>query len=230
MCAACVLGATLLAQKTPPAASSADLVELDIVVLDKDEHPVAGLRQEDFQIKEDGHVVDVKTFSHVTARRRAGRCPRRDAAMDDVGVSITGTSTSRPNACWHFPSRGSRSLRPRTSRVSSAIPSNVRRDVTKIARGGSAIPAWPSGRSEFLCLESLDRQVKHVVQHRRKVIICLGMSVVCDVEDPPLGAHSVLWPHWVAAIGAAARANVSVYAVDPTGLNQRSGARGIGWR
>ena len=66
------------------------------------------------------------------------------------------------------------------------------------------------------------------VDHRRKAIICLGLTAVCDVEDPPLGAHSVLWPHWVAAIGAAARANVSVYAVDPTGLNQRAGVTGLG--
>jgi len=55
------------AQRSAPAPASADLVELDIVVLDREEHPVAGLRQEDFQIKEDGHLVDVKTFSHVTA-------------------------------------------------------------------------------------------------------------------------------------------------------------------
>src|SRR6185295_11963467 len=53
-------------------------------------------------------------------------------------------------------------------------------------------------------------------------------SAVCDVEDPPLGAHSVIWRYWVEALAAAARANASVYMVDPTGLNQRSGARGVG--
>ena len=72
------------------------------------------------------------------------------------------------------------------------------------------------------------RSQLEAVEHRRKVIICLGMSAVCDVEDPPLGAHSALWPHWVAALTAAARANVSVYCLDPTGLNQRATSRGVG--
>src|SRR5258708_1166834 len=89
-----ILGAALVAQRMPPAASSGGLVEVDIVVLDRYEQPVAGLRQEDFQIKDDGHVVDVKTFTHVTA---LGSLQPDDARivtllMDDVGVGISGTS------------------------------------------------------------------------------------------------------------------------------------------
>ena len=45
----------------------------------------------------------------------------------------------------------------------------------------------------------------------------LGLASVCDVSEPPLGGTSVMWPSWVGAITAAARANVSVYCVDPTG-------------
>jgi len=70
--------------------------------------------------------------------------------------------------------------------------------------------------------------IADAVEHRRKVIICIGLPAVCNPEEPLLGGTSVLWPHWVAAVTAAARANVSVYCLDPTGLNQRASSRGIG--
>jgi len=54
-----LLGAVPAGQRSAPAPASADLVELDVVVLDRLEQPVSGLRQEDFTIKEDGHVVAV---------------------------------------------------------------------------------------------------------------------------------------------------------------------------
>jgi hypothetical protein len=79
-------------------------------------------------------------------------------------------------------------------------------------------------------LKAIARIAKQLepVEHRRKAIICLGLTAVCDVEDPPLGAHSVLWTYWVGALTAAARANVSIYSVDATGLNQRSRTGGVG--
>src|SRR5712691_4983482 len=59
--AGCLLGAAPAAQRTRPA-SSGDLVELDVVALDRQHLPVAGFRQEESQIKEDGRVVDVDRF------------------------------------------------------------------------------------------------------------------------------------------------------------------------
>ena len=38
----------------------------------------------------------------------------------------------------------------------------------------------------------------------------------------------MLWPHWVAAMGRRRARTSASTAVNPTGLNQRSGARGIG--
>jgi VWFA-related protein len=233
--ASCVLVATLAAQRTPPPdASSGDLVELDVVVLDKDEHPVGGLRQEDFQIKEDGRAVDLKTFSQVTALGSLEPDDARVVAllMDDVGVSITGTSAMQAIAQVLLSPLGrgdELSVVRLSSRSDEAFGDlNTARDRIAGYRGGMVPFSYRDTPETVLkAVTKISKQLESL-EHRRKVIICLGMSAVCDVEDPPLGAHSVLWPHWVAAIGAAARANVSVYAVDPTGLNQRSGARGIG--
>ena len=55
------------------------------------------------------------------------------------------------------------------------------------------------------------------IDHRRKVIICLGLPSVCDVSEPALGGASADWRPWVAAITSTARANVALYCVDPTG-------------
>ena len=66
------------------------------------------------------------------------------------------------------------------------------------------------------------------IEHRRKVVVCIGMRLVCDVTEPIDGPTSFTWPFWIDAVRSAARANVSVYAIDPTGLNSRSGPRPYG--
>ena len=86
-----ILVAALSAQRQPP---PVDLVELDVVALDRDERPVTDLRREEFTIKEDGRRVELKTFSNVTA---LGSTQADDARvvtllMDDIGVPVTGTS------------------------------------------------------------------------------------------------------------------------------------------
>jgi VWFA-related protein len=232
--AVCSVGIVLAAQRTPPAASSSDLVELDVVVLDRDEQPVVDLRQEDFEIKEDGRAVDVKTFLQVTA---LGSLQPDDARvvtllMDDIGVGIAGTSAMQAIAQVLLSplGRGDEISVVRLSRTSDEAFGDfgTARDRIDGYRGGM-VPFSPRDTPESMlkAVARISTQLE-AIDHRRKAIICLGLSAVCDVEDPPLRGQSVLWSHWVAALGAAARANVSVYAVDPTGLNQRSGARGIG--
>ena len=51
----------------PAAVSTADLVELDVVALDRNGQSVTDLRQDEVTIKEDGHPVETKTFAKVTA-------------------------------------------------------------------------------------------------------------------------------------------------------------------
>jgi VWFA-related protein len=232
-CAIVSSGLVLAAQPTPEVPSG-DLVELDVVVLDKYEQPVAALQQEDFQIKEDGHPVDVKTFTPVTT---LGSLQADDARivtllMDDIGVGITGTSAMHAIAQVLLSplGRGDELSVVRLSNGSDEAFGDFTTARDRIAgyRGG-IVPFSRRDTPETVlkAVAKISKQLE-AIDHRRKAIVCLGLSAVCDVEDPPLGSHSALWPHWVAALAAAARANVSVYAVDPTGLHQRSGARGIG--
>src|SRR5215204_2507223 len=92
--ALCVLGPVVVAHRNGPPAEGGELVELDIVALDKHQQTVSDLRQDEFQIKENGRPVEIKTFQYVVA---LGSLQPDDARvvsllMDDVGVGITGTS------------------------------------------------------------------------------------------------------------------------------------------
>jgi VWFA-related protein len=229
----CALGPAVAAQRKAPAADN-ELVELDIVALDKYEQPVADLRQDEFQIKENGQPVDIKTFDQVVTLGT----PEPDDArivsllMDDVGVGITGTSAMQQiaHALLSPLGHGDELSVLRLSRSSDEAFGDFSTARDRIAgyRGGM-VPFSRRDTPETV-LRAVARIANQLaaVEHRRKALICLGLTAVCDVDDPPLGAHSVIWRYWVDALTAAARANVSVYVVDPTGLNQRANVGGIG--
>ena len=71
-----------------------DLVELDVVVVDDDNHPVRGLAQADFEIKEDGSRVDIKTFAAVSALGTMDPDDARSVVLllDDSSVPMSGTA------------------------------------------------------------------------------------------------------------------------------------------
>jgi VWFA-related protein len=232
--AASLLTAALAAERQRPTPSSADLVELDVVVLDRQDQPVGDLRQEDFRIKEDGRAVDVKTFVHVTA---LGSTEPDDARvvtllLDDVGVPTTGTSAMRAIAQVVLSPAGrgdELSVVRLSSRSDEAFGDyDTARDRIAGYRGGIVPFSSRDTPETVLKVVTKIAQQLEPIEHRRKVIICVGLGPVCDVEEPSLRGNSVPWPRWVEALGAAARANVSLYSVDPTGLRQRSGARGFG--
>jgi VWFA-related protein len=221
--ACAVVAASVSAQRQPPPPFAADLVELDVVVLDRQDRPVTDLRREDFTIKEDGRVVDVKTFSKVTALGSARPDDGRllTLLMDDIGVPVTGTSPMQQIAPVVLSplGDGDEIAVVRLSSRSDEAFGDVRtaRDRIDGYRGG-AVPFSRRDTPETMlkAVTKISRQLESL-DHRRKVILCLGLPSVCDVNEPSLGGTDVMWPAWVAAIGAAARANVSVYCVDPTG-------------
>jgi len=203
--ALCVLGPVVVAQrKGPPTAQDGELVELDIVALDKHQQTVSDLRQDEFQIKENGRPVEIKTFEYVVA---LGSLQPDDARvvsllMDDVGVGITGTSAMQQiaHALLSPLGRGDELSVVRLSRDADEAFGDFSTASDRIAsyRGGM-VPFSRRDTPETVLktVAKISKQLE-AVDHRRKAIICLGVTAVCDVEDPPLGAHSVLWPHWVA--------------------------------
>src|ERR1700687_1469449 len=102
------------------ASSSTTLsVELDAVVLDKNDRPVHGLQQRDFQIKDDGVRVELTGFREVSPAGISGRDDEGSVVLllDDNAVPLN----ARPS------SRTSRSCSCRSAEHSTASPSSVSR-------------------------------------------------------------------------------------------------------
>jgi VWFA-related protein len=221
---AAILAGSMSAQRPqPPAATTADLVELDVVALGRDDRPVTDLRQDEFQIKEEGRLVELKTFTTVTALGSTRPDDGRVVVllMDDIGVPVTGTSPMQQIAPVVLSPIGDGdevSVVRLSSRADEAF-GDVRTARDRIGgyRGG-AVPFSRRDTPETVlkAIAKISQQLESI-DHRRKVILCLGLPSVCDVSEPALGGTSVIWPAWVAAISSAARANVGVYCVDPTG-------------
>ena len=220
---AAILAASVSAQRPQPPAATGDLVELDVVALGRDDLPVTDLRQDEFRIREEGRPVELKTFTTVTARGTTQPDGGRVVVllMDDIGVPVTGTAPMRQIAPVVLSPTGDGdevSVVRLSSRADEAFGD--------FSSAHDRIDGYRGGMVPFSRRDTPETVLKAVakiagqlesIDHRRKVILCLGLPSVCDVNEPALGGTSVIWPAWVAAITAAARANVSVYCVDPTG-------------
>jgi VWFA-related protein len=217
------VAAATASQRPQPAPSPADLVEIDVVALDRRDQPVTDLRREDFRIRDDGKAVEVKTFSQVTALGSSAPDDGRVVTllMDDIGVPVTGTSPMQQIAPVVLSPLGDGdevSVVRLSSRSDEAFGDiRTARDRIDGYRGG-AVPFSVRDTPETMlkAIAKIARQLESI-DHRRKVILCLGLPSVCDVSEPPLAGTSPIWSSWVEAITATARANASVYCVDPTG-------------
>jgi hypothetical protein len=195
-----------------------DLVELDVTVTDRDGLPVLDLTSDDFQVKEDGHAVEIKTFDSMSAVASSDFTPRHMVLLLDDTVSIAGTSVMQAMA-QAVVSRG------RLGDEVTVVRLNNDRDepfgdletaLGRIAayRGGM-VPrdAFNNAERALLVIGRVSRQLD-AVEHRRKLVVCLGSPGVCNVSEPRHG-HSHLWDLWVDAVSAMARANVALYGIMP---------------
>jgi hypothetical protein len=56
------------------------------------------------------------------------------------------------------------------------------------------------------------------IEQRRKALVCVGVPAVCSMMEPA-SRSSVLSRYWVDAMGAMARANASLYSLEPNGVS-----------
>ena len=222
----CAIVANAVAFQDPPT-QGPYLVELDVVVLDGDDRPVAGLRQEEFQIKEDGRLIEVKTFDAV-ADTNPGRSTARSIVLllDDSGVGTGNTLAIQTIARMFVARMGAPD-------EFSVVRLNNRRDEAFGDRLEALlrISEYRSDTLPFFGRETLENALTSLakvsrtleaIEHRRKALVCIGLSSVCNIAEPSSGRGSLLWRYWVDAIGAMARANASLYSVMPNGLSSRA--------
>jgi VWFA-related protein len=232
LAAALLCSATVVAQREQQQ-SAPDLVELDVVVVDNDNHPVRGLVQTDFEIKEDGSRVEIKTFAAVTALGTMEPDDARSVVilLDDSSVPISGTAAMQTIATRILSpvGRGDDVAVVRLNTRADEAFGDLKAALFRIGEYRGGMVPFNRRDTAQTALEVVARISKQVaaLERRRKSIICIGQPAVCDVAEPN-NAYSLLWTSWVDALKATAEANVAVYMVDPTGLTQLTRTSGGG--
>jgi hypothetical protein len=214
--------ATVHATQRHPPPASLDLVELDVAVVDRKDQPVSGLTQQDFAVKEDGSRVEIKTFLEVQPASTNDPDNIRSVVilLDDVAVPASGTQAMQTIANAFV-----QSIAPLDE--ISIIRLHNRTDEpfgdrtvarSRIARFQAA--AFPfadvnTAPETLARLADLSRQMEGD-DHRRKVFVCVGAPVVCNIDEPASSnVRPRLWSSWVDAVSAAAKANVAIYSIIP---------------
>lgn len=199
--------------------AAGDLVELDVAVVDRDGSAITGLKQSDFQIKEDGKAVDIKTFVSVSVDGMSPDASRQLVLLLDDTVPVEGTRVIQQIAQAVL-------SRARPDDEVTVVRLHNERDEpfgdldTALSRIGAyragAVPLQRRGAADRVLkvLAGISRQVE-AVEHRRKLVVCIGGPNVCNILEPQPQGYNQLWPAWVSALAALSRANVSLYAVMP---------------
>ena len=218
-----IASAALVVARAAQPADGPYLVQIDAVVTDDAGHVVTGLRQEDFQIKEDGRPVELKTFEAVAEVGDGGRSVARSIVLllDDSGIGAGNTSSIQSIARMFV-------ARMAAPDEFSVVRLNNRRDEAFGDRLEALmrISEYKADALPFFGRETVENGLKvfakvsrtlEAIEQRRKALVCIGVPAVCSVTKPA-SRSSVLWRYWVDAIGAMARTNSSLYSLEPNGV------------
>jgi VWFA-related protein len=203
-----------------------ETVSVSAVVLDKAGLPMRNLRASDFTLREDGKPVTVISFTATNAAETssAGRSmvlvlggqggdPELTLRYQKIAQKFFARAKDRDTVSVvrmkddHDEVGGSRSdmqMRLAEFRAPYGEPFNAKTGETilrRIARISDDLPDTNPGR---------------------KAIVCIGPSYVFDIREPQQREYELEWPYWVKALNATARANVSIYVIDPKGLDYRT--------
>jgi len=202
------------------------LAELDVVVIDDAGKAMAGLTQNDFQVRDDGRVVEVKTFDevHETDERAVARSIV--LMLDDSGFGAGNTATIQQIARMFV-------AKMAPPDEFSVIRLSNRRDEAFGDRLEALlrIQEYRSDALPFFGRETRENAMRafakvartlEPIEHRRKALVCVGIAEVCSITAPS-GRYELLWKFWVDTVGALSRSNASVYSLEPSGVVRRTG-------
>jgi VWFA-related protein len=199
-------------------------VVVTAVVTDADGQPVRGLTQTHFSLKENGRAAAITGFRAFT-EADATTSGRTVVLMLGTGTSPDRTTTVQDIARL-FLSRAGQADRVSVVRFENDRDelSGTRADMLmRVAefRALTTSPVYDKTQEDVL------REVRDLARDLRseridrQAIVWIGPAAIADVIEPALGRHDRVWPYWVDALTAAARARLSMYVVDPHGLTGR---------
>ena len=212
--AACFLAAIVSTAQAP-----ADLVELDVVVADKDGQSIADLKQEEIQIQDDGKKVEIKSFTPVNTED--GRSVV--IILDDAGVPMQGTQPIQnlANIFLSGAKPGDAVTVLRLNDDSDTMSSEPKDTMARVSGFQAGKVPYDTNTTPERMLQLVVKAADHLgkTAHRRKAILCIGSPSVCNIEARSSGSPRDTYPNWVAATTALARSNTSVYAMIPVRMN-----------
>jgi Ca-activated chloride channel family protein len=212
------LDASSSAQK-PRSFQNIDLVDVDVVVTDGDGRPVTGLTKEDFDIREDGKPVALQTFMARTAIEDADDDNGRSMVilLDDVTMPRESVNAVKAIATYlAMQARPTDDLSVIRFRELDDEPFGDR--TAALARiseyQGALLRFAPAGSPEDVLklIASVSRKLESTGR-RRKILVCIGAPRICSVTQLGRFGGGSFYQDWIDAVGAAARANLSMYAL-----------------
>ena len=234
-----IASSTLLladARQAPPAAEAPTVI-LDVTVADRDGRPIGDLKQEEFQIEDDGKKVTLTNFGHINLTGTKGPNDGRTVALvlDDAGVPAGGTRAIQAIASMFLGAAGPSDAISviRLHNAADKWTPGMEGSLARVASyQGAAIPFFPNETPEdFLkMVMRLSDDWQKTMPRRKRAIACIGSSAVCNTAERESTAVRDLYSNWVQALSSAARANTTVYAAVPAlvtmtggGLIERTG-------
>jgi len=212
------LGASSSAQKTR-SFQNIDLVDVDVVVTDGDGRPVTGLTKEDFDIREDGKPVTLQTFVARTATDAAADETGRSVVilLDDVTMPRESVNAIKAIATYlAMQARSTDDLSVLRFREPDDEPfGDLEHALARISQYQGALVRYaPAGSPEDVLklVSSVSRKLESTGR-RRKILVCIGSPRICSVTQLNRFSGGTFYDDWVEAVGAAARANLSVYSL-----------------
>ena len=204
-------------------------MDVDVVVTDGEGKPVTGLNKDDFEVREDGKPVELKSFVAV-ATSEDNSAPRSMVILlDDVTMPTETVNAVRALATYlALQARPIDDLSVIRFRNQDDEPFGDRR--AALARiqqyQGAPLRYAPAGAPEDVLklITSVSKKLESAGR-RRKVLVCIGAPRICAVRQPGRFAGGWFYGPWAEAVGTAARANLSMYSV--LALPSRSSGDGI---
>jgi VWFA-related protein len=203
--------------------SSESAVTLSAVVVDRDGIPVRDLRRSEFQITENGKPVAVTDFDTVATGASATRGRSVVLVLGTVGTLPELTSRTQQIARGFIDAAAPNdqiSVVRMANRVEDEVAGDRQAMLMRVAefRAPAGEPLHLKTNMDVLDLVTKLSNDLMDVESPRRAIVFVGSPWIYDVFFPIQQQYELFWPNWVKALNAAARANVSVYVIDPNGL------------
>jgi VWFA-related protein len=213
-----LLGTSPSAQKTK-SFQNVDLVDVDVVVTDGEGRPVTGLKQEDFEVREDGKPVALQTFVARTATEADEEDSGRSMVilLDDVTMPRESVNAIKAMATYlAMQARSADDLSVIRFREVDDEPFGDRTAaLARISEYQGAIVRYaPAGSGEDVLklIASVSRKLEPTGR-RRKILVCIGAPRICSITQLGRFGGGSFHDDWIDAVGAAARANLSMYSL-----------------